>query len=598
VPREVSVAYDSIPQRLFDRARATPEAPAYLVKSFGVWKEHTYAQYAAEVRQAARALVALGFQPGQITAILGFNRPEWVILDLATMAAGGAPAGIYTTSSPDEIAYILDHSEAPLVLVENAEQARKIEVLRRDRRHLKHVVVMRGPKVEGTMSWEDFLARGDAVAERELDERVAAIAPGGLATLIYTSGTTGPPKAVMLTHENLAWTARSLVEVAGMVERGRILSYLPLSHVAEQMASIHGPISSGGIVYFAESLDKLADHLKEVRPTLFFGVPRVWERFASAIRGKLGQSRGAKARVAAWARDVGAQVSALRMRGEEPSGVLAIQYRLADRAVFSTLKQALGLDAAITLVSGAAPIGKDVLELFASLDLVVQEIYGQSEDTGPTSFNLRGKTKLGSVGVPMPGVEVKIAEDGEILVKGKNVFAGYYKDPEATREYLTEDGWLRSGDLGAFDADGFLSITGRKKEILITAGGKNITPKNIEAAIKECRLVAEAVVIGDRRKYLTALLWLDADACKRWMDERSLSGEPRTSPEVRAEVQRAVDAANEKLARVEQIKKFVFPARALGLDTGELTPTLKIKRKKVTESFAREIEGMYEGDRD
>jgi long-chain acyl-CoA synthetase len=228
----------------------------------------------------------------------------------------------------------------------------------------------------------------------------------------------------------------------------------------------------------------------------------------------------------------------------------------------------------------------------------VQEIYGQSEDTGPTSFNLRGKTKLGSVGVPMPGVEVKIAEDGEILVKGKNVFAGYYKDPEATREYLTEDGWLRSGDLGAFDADGFLSITGRKKEILITAGGKNITPKNIEAAIKECRLVAEAVVIGDRRKYLTALLWLDADACKRWMDDKGLSGEARTSPEVRAEVQRAVDAANEKLARVEQIKKFVFPARALGIDTGELTPTLKIKRKKVTESFARDIEGMYEGDRD
>ncbi len=587
---------DSIPKRLFDRGLSMPDAPAYMTKVGGIWKETTYAQYARQVRQAARALVSMGFQPGQVTTILGFNRPEWVILDVATMAAGGAPAGIYTTSSPDEIAYILDHSEAPLILVENAEQAAKVEAKRSEHRHLKHVVVMRGPAVPGTLSWDDFLARGDATPERELDARIDDLKPEQTATLIYTSGTTGPPKAVMLTHENLSWTSQRLVEVLKMKTRGRTLSYLPLSHIAEQTASIHGPITSGGVVYFAESLqpEKIVENLKQAQPTLFFGVPRIWERFHAVISGRMREATGAKAKIARWAMGVGAEVSALRARGSEPRGALAIQYRLADRLVFSTIKKGLGLDQAETLVSGAAPIGKDVLDFFAGLDLIIQEVYGQSEDTGPTSINLHGRTKLGTVGPPLPGVDVKIAEDGEILVKGKNVFPGYYKDAEATKDALTDDGWLRSGDLGAIDAQGFLSITGRKKEILITAGGKNITPKNIEAALKESPLVSEAVVIGDRKKYLTALIWLEADATKKWMDERGLSGTPTERPEVRAAIDEVVAAANGKLARVEQIKKFAFPPRPLGIDTGELTPTLKIKRKKVNESFEALIDSMYE----
>jgi len=573
-----------------------PDAPAYMTKVGGVWKEQTYAQYARQVRQAARSLISMGFQPGQVTAILGFNRPEWVILDVATMAAGGAPAGIYTTSSPDEIAYILDHSEAPLILVENADQARKVEAKRSEHRHLKHVVVMQGPAVAGTLSWDDFLARGDATPDRELDARIEALGPDQTATLIYTSGTTGPPKAVMLTHENLAWTSQQLVQVLKMQTRGRMLSYLPLSHIAEQTASIHGPISSGGVVYFAESLqpEKIVENLRECRPTLFFGVPRIWERFHAVISARMRETTGAKAKVARWAMGVGTEVSSLRAMGREPSAALAIQYRLANRLVFSTIKKGLGLDQAETLVSGAAPIGKDVLDFFASLDLIIQEVYGQSEDTGPTSFNLAGRTKLGTVGPPLPGVDVKIAEDGEILVRGKNVFPGYYKDQEATKEALTDDGWLRSGDLGAIDAQGYLSITGRKKEILITAGGKNITPKNIEAALKESPLVSEAVVIGDRRKYLTALIWLEADATKKWMESKGLTGSPIESSEVRAEIDKVVEGANSKLARVEQIKKFAFPPRPLGIDTGELTPTLKIKRKKVNESFGPLIDALYD----
>jgi len=399
----------------------------------------------------------------------------------------------------------------------------------------------------------------------------------------------------MLTHDNLAWTAQALQAANKLAPGSRTLSYLPLSHIAEQMCSIHGPITGGSAVYFAESLDKLADNLKEVRPTLFFGVPRIWEKFHAAIESKMKAATGAKARIAGWARGVGTRVSDLRARGREPSGVLAIEHRLASRLVFTPLKEAIGLDQAIVLASGAAPIGKEVIAFFASLDVFIQEIYGQSEDTGPTSFNLDGRTRIGSVGPPLEGVTVKIAEDGEILVSGRNVFAGYFKDEAATKETLTSDGWLRSGDLGRFDEDGFLHITGRKKEIIITAGGKNITPKNIEELIKQCPLVAEAVVIGDRRKFLSALVWLEPDATKKWMSERGATGDPATNTDVRAEIQKAIDAANEKLAKVEQVKKFAIGTRPLAIETGELTPTLKVKRSKVTTAFASQIDAMYDG---
>lgn len=589
---------DTIPRRLFEQAKQRPDRPAYLVKENGVWKSTSWAGYAREVKQAARALVALGFQPGQRVCILGFNRPEWVIMDLAAMAAGGAPAGIYTTCSPDEVQYILHHSEAPLVLVENEEQAKKVFAKRAELPALKHVVVMRGPKVDGAMSWDDFMARGDSVDAREIDERVEALEPSGLATLIYTSGTTGPPKAVMLSHENLAWTAGVLRELTKIDSGGRTLSYLPLSHIAEQMASIHGPITGGAAVYFAESIEKVPENLKEVRPTLFFGVPRIWEKFHAAIAGKLREATGAKAKIAAWARGVGTQVSALRARGQAPTGLLAMQYAMANRLVFSKLKEAIGLDQATVLVSGAAPISKEVIDFFGSLDLFVQEIYGQSEDSGPTTFNLPGRALFGSVGVPLPGVEVKIAEDDEILVRGKNVFLGYFKDEAATKETLDEQGYLHSGDLGRFDEDGFLHITGRKKDIIITAGGKNITPKNIESAVKNHPLVGECVVIGDRRKYLTMLVSLDPDAAKKFAEEHGVSEPIHQSAKLRESVQKALDEVNEKLARVEQVKKFTLLSRPFGIDTGELTPTLKVKRNVVARNFAQEIDAMYAGDKD
>jgi long-chain acyl-CoA synthetase len=573
---------DCIPHRLLRQAQERPSGVAYQQKVNGRWQPTTWKAYVDQVRTVARALIALGLPSGGKVTILGFNRPEWVIFDHAAMLAGGVPAGIYTTCSAEEVQYIVHHSESHIALVENAEQLAKIKAKRAEMPLLKWIVTMRGATTTGgdVLTWDELLAKGDT-PDAELDKRVEAIEESQLATLIYTSGTTGPPKGVMLSHGNLAWTARLLLDVGGRRQPDVMVSYLPLSHIAEQMCTLHGPATNGSEIYFAESIDKVPDAIKEARPTAFFGVPRIWEKFHAAMAKKLAETTGAKKRLVDWARDVCAKVNAHRDRGEPLPKTLELQYRLADRLVISKIKQAIGLDRARDLFSGAAPIARDVLEFFSSIDLPIHEVYGQSEDSGPTSLNLKGRTRLGTVGPPLPGLECKLAEDGEILVKGPNVFLGYFKEPEATAESL-RDGYLCSGDLGAFDADGFLSITGRKKEIIITAGGKNIAPKNIEAMIKQSPLVGEAVVIGDRRKYLTALVTL----------------EPTTSQNVPAEqitstIQAKIDEVNQSLARVEQIKRFTVLPAPFGIDSGELTPTMKIKRKVIAQKYANEIEAMY-----
>jgi long-chain acyl-CoA synthetase len=574
---------DTIPHRVLRQAAERPSTIAYQAKVNGRWQPTTWRTYVDQIRTCARALISLGLPRGGKVAILGFNRPEWVIFDHAAMMAGGVPAGIYTTCSADEVQYIVHHSEAHVVLVENADQLAKIKARREQLPLLRYIVMMKGAQATGTdvLTWEDMLAKSETVPESELDKRIDAIEQADLATLIYTSGTTGPPKGVMLSHRNLAWTSQALIDVSGSPGGDVSLSYLPLSHIAEQMCTLHMPASMGSTVYFAESIEKVPENLKDCRPTVFFGVPRIWEKFHAAMAAKLAETTGAKKRLVEWARGVCARVNALRDRDERIPRRLEAQYRLANKLVISKIKQAIGFDRVRELISGAAPIAPDVLTFFASLDLPIHEVYGQSEDSGPTSFNLTGKAKIGTVGPPIPGLEVKIAEDGEILVRGPNVFLGYYKEPEATADAL-RDGWLCTGDLGAFDSEGFLSITGRKKEIIITAGGKNIAPKNIEAAIKELPLVGEAVVIGDRRKYLTALVTLEPTAADK------VSGD-----QIRSSIQAKIDEVNQSLARVEQVKKFAILERPFGIDTGELTPTMKLKRKVIAQKYAREIEAMY-----
>jgi long-chain acyl-CoA synthetase len=589
-----AMASDTIPQRLFDQAKIRPNATAYWQKVNGKYEPTSWAEYAALVRRAGKALIALGFEAGSKVSILGFNRPEWTTFDLAAMSVGGAGAGIYTTCSPEEVRYIIDHSESPFVLLENAAQWKKVEQELANMPRLRHVVMMAGvPRIDHplVMSWEDFLAKGDAIADERFYERLHAVEPAGLAALIYTSGTTGPPKGVMLSHRNLTWTATCTGNLTRASADDAAISYLPLSHIAEQVFSVHGHVTAGYQLYFAESIEKLPENLKEAQPTIFFGVPRIWEKLCSGITDKLKQAPAPRRILAENAMKIARAYNAARNEGRMPHPLLGVAHDIADKVIFSKVKTAIGLGRARHCVSGAAPIAPAVLDFFAGLDLVVYEVYGQSEDTGPTSITRPGNNKVGSVGPPIPGVEVKFGDDGEILVRGPNVFLGYYKDPAATAETIV-DGWLCSGDLGKFDEAGNLWITGRKKEIIITAGGKNITPKNIESKLKEHPLVAEAVVVGDRRKFLTVLLVLDQDAVARFAKEKGVAASA-DHPEVRAEIQRAVDQTNSHFARVESVKRFHILEKPFSIDTGELTPTLKVKRRVVYERYAREIEAMY-----
>ncbi len=590
---------DTIPARVQALGQTRPHAAAYHVRGPRQWETTSWEEYAFQVREAGRALIALGLQPGHRTCILGFNRPEWTIFDLATMSVGGAPAGIYTTSSPEEVAYVIGHTAAGLALVEDRDQLQKVLAVRDQLPELRHVVLMRGARPDRdddfVLTWERFLARSVGATGEQFRSRLEGLRPEDLATLIYTSGTTGPPKGVMLTHDNLAWTADAAVRSVDVTDADSTLSYLPLSHIAEQLFTIHVPATLGSSTWFARSLDSLLEDLREAQPTLFLGVPRVWEKLHAGIVAKGRESRGAKKRIAAWAREVGSRYHELADHGKRRGRRLRLQHRIAGRLVYSRVKEALGLGRARLCVTSAAPISAEVLRFMASLDLPVREVYGQSEVTGPSTINVPGRTRLGTVGQPLDGVEVRIAADGEILVRGRNVFAGYYQDPDATAETLI-DGWLHSGDLGKLDAEGYLHVTGRKKDIIITAGGKNVAPRNWEEDVKKLDLVGEAVMVGDRRRFLSALIALDPERTTSWAAEKGLDpAAVHDSALLRDEIQRVVDEANSRYARVEQVKRFEILPRPLSLEDGELTPTMKIKRAVVQRNFSELVERMYAG---
>jgi len=589
---------DTIVGRLLAQAGRRPHHPAYFYKRDGRWCPVTYGAYSDQVCTAARALLALGMEAGDTVCILGFNRPEWAIFDLASMAIGGAAAGIYTTSSAEEVGYIIGHAGARVVLVEDVDQWQKVASCAADLPQLERVVMMAdAPSVDDqrVLSWSDFEALAETIDVARVHERIAAIEPDDLAALIYTSGTTGPPKGVMLSHHNLTWTASLAGDLVRLDEYDCTLSYLPLSHIAEQIFTLHGSVTYGYMVYYAESLEAVKENLAEVEPTMLFAVPRIWEKSHAGIQGKLDGASPAKKGLFAWASRVGRRYNALLNADEPVPGMLQLQYRLADKLVYSRVKEALGLGRLRYAVSGAAPIAAEILQFFSGLDIVILEVYGQSEDTGPTSFNRPGATRYGTVGPPVPGVDVRIADDGEILVRGPNVFLGYFREPKATEETLI-DGWLHSGDLGRIDEQGFLHITGRKKEIIITAGGKNIAPKNIENALKQRPMIAEAVVIGDRRKFLSALIWLDPDVAQSKSHELGVPlADLGAAANVRSEIGAMVEQVNGRFARVEHIRRFTVLVEPLSVEAGELTPTLKVKRNVVADRYSGAVERMYEG---
>ncbi|MCC7538234.1 MAG: AMP-binding protein [Deltaproteobacteria bacterium] len=582
---------------LFDAtARSHASKPALKAKKDGRWVETTWAEYREQIRTAARGFVKLGLEPGQGVSILGGNRPEWLVADVGAIYAGGFPAGIYTTSSAEQCQYIADHSDSAIVVVENAEQLAKILEVRGQLPKLKAIVLMSGDSsVEGVHTWARTMELGRSVPESELDARTAAQKPDDVCTLIYTSGTTGNPKAVMITHHNLVWTSRATFEAfGGALPDERAISYLPLSHIAEQAISIYAAATAGGCTWFAESLEKLGENLREVRPTLFVGVPRVWEKIQAKILEVGAQSSPLKKRIGAWARKQGLAGGYADQRHE----ARPLLYGLAEALVFKKVRANLGLDECRFAITAAAPIAKSTLELFLSLGIPIYEVYGMSECTGPATLSLPGAYKTGKVGKPVPGTEVKLAADGEVLMRGPHVFKGYYKNEEATRETLDEEGWLHSGDVGVIDAEGFLQITDRKKDLLITAGGENIAPQLLEGMLKGIAGVSQAVVVGDRQKFLAALVTLDpaklpsiaSEAGSPAKDMRAAS----ECPKIHTWMLTRLDEVNRHLARVQTIKKVkVLPAE-LTIESGELTPTMKVKRKVVNERYAAEIAAFYD----
>ncbi len=572
------------------------DKPALRHKKGGTWHDTSWAEYRNQVRAAAKSLIQLGLEPGKGVAIIGFNCPQWAIADVATIYAGGCPAGIYTTNSAEQCQYVAGHSDAQVAIVENREQLAKFKAVRSQLPELRAIVMMYGDDGDDDVySWTEFLEAGKKVTDEVLQQRIDAQKPDDVCTYIYTSGTTGDPKAVMISHDNITWTARTTLDMLGTRDGDRVISYLPFSHIAEQVVSLHGPMSAGMCTAFAESMELLGDNLKEVRPTLFLGVPRVWEKIQGKMAAVGAKNTGLKKKISAWARGQGLAGGYAEQKGEAKP----MLYGLADKLVFSKVRDALGLDQARIAVTSAAPISKSTLEFFLSLGIPIMEVYGMSECTGPATISLPHKYKTGSVGRVVEGTELKIAPDGEICMRGRHVFKGYFKNEAATHETIDDEGWLHSGDIGEFDADGYLRITDRKKDLIITAGGENVAPQVLEGRLKAIPYLSQAVVIGDRQKFLAALLTLDEGRLEDTLRESGSSAKTMADaardPKVEAWLMAQVAEINKTLARVQTIKRIkVLPAE-LSIEGGELTPTMKVKRKVVNQKYAAEIAAFYTG---
>ena len=587
---------------LFQTTVAThADAPALASRRGETWVTTSWREYGMRVRATSLGLAALGVGNGRAVALLSSSREEYNVLDLAITHAGGVPVALYPTLAPGQIAYIVNHAESVLAVAENGEAAEKFLKLRGDLPTVTGLIVIDGAEAYRGDPWvlslDDVVARGRR-ASADFDELWRRVRPDDLATLIYTSGTTGPPKGVMLTHRNVCWTQESSRRAIEAIPGERSVAYLPVAHVAERGLSIWGAVTSARTVYFCPSLDRLAETLVEVRPHVFFSVPRLWEKMHAALRGAL-QADPDLVRRSAVQEALADALAIVAMRQADapvPEAMTAARRR-ADAAVFAPLRARLGLDAVRVAASGAAPIAPEILQFFTAIGIEICEVYGQTEDCGPTSINRPGAVRIGSVGQPYPGVEVRLDADGEILVRGGNVFRGYFKDPELTAATVTADGWLRSGDVGALDADGYLYVVDRKKDIIVTSGGKNVTPSNVETALKREPLVSQAMLIGDARPYCTALITLDEAGALAWAVDRGLTAasyaELLAGPELRECVQASVDRVNAQLSRVEQIKRFTILSGDWSPGSDELTPTLKVRRRAVHDKYRAVIDAMY-----
>ncbi len=578
-----------------------PDEPAIHWRDQGGWRSLDWAGYCNAARAAAAGLISLGLAPGDSVAIMAGNRPEHVIADLGAVLAAATPLTVYSTLAAPQVAYVADHAQVKVAVLEDASAVSRWSVARDESPWLRHVVVMEGD-AEGAVRWDDLMERGRVLLAENpdvVDAAASKVTPDSVATLIYTSGTTGTPKAVVITQRNVAWTAESVSRTLTFPHRPRVVSYLPLAHIAERMAT-HYCIGlwMAGEVFLVADVSGVLGAVQHVRPQLFLGVPRIWEKFQSGLVNRLESEPNARRRgIALSAVETGREVVRREQAGERTGIWLRLRQRVLDRLVLTKVRHGLGMDHLELGITAAAPIDPGVIEFFHAVGLPLFELYGMSESCGPATTNRPGANKIGTVGQRFAGVEIALGDDGEVLIGGGVVAAGYHRDEEATAETFTEDGWLRTGDLGTLDSEGFLTIVGRKKEIIITAAGKNIAPAKLEGLLKQHRLIGHVSLIGEGRPYITAVLALDPDEATAWAKR---SGAGRTGlaelagdPAVKAEVEQAVAAANQHVARVEQIKKWRLVPEEWSAETGELTPSLKLRRSVVAERYAELIDEMY-----
>jgi len=593
----------TLPGHLRRRAREHPDRVALRHEDLGRWREYTWREYAERASRAGLGFAALGVVAGEKIAIAGENRPEWLFADIGAQGMGMITVGVYPTSPAAEIEYILEHSESVVAVVEDEEQLDKVLAVRERLPALRHIVII---ETRGThryleqpdiLSFDDLLALGAGRDMAEYETAVEHLEPGDVAVLVYTSGTTGPPKGAMLTHHNLAVAGRACAGTLGWKPWFDTLSYLPLCHVAERLFSVAIALTVGYTVHFGGGGESLLSDLREVQPHGFFGVPRVWEKMLAMIEIRMADASWLKRmNYRIWMRQ-GRRLAGKRLRRQRLNPLDRALEGLGWLLLFRPLRERLGLARIREASAAAAPIAPQVLEFFWSIGVRVREFYGQTEGTALATFTPPHDVRIGKVGTAVPGCEVRIAEDGEILIRSEGVCAGYYRNEAATRATIDEDGWLHSGDVGELDSDGYLRITDRKKDIIITSGGKNIAPSWIENLLKVSPWVREAIVIGDRRKYVTALIGIELDTVGDWATRQRIAfttyKDLSEKPEVRKLIAKWVDEVNASLAQVEQIKKFTLLPKELDHEEGELTATQKVKRRAIAEAFGDLIEAMY-----
>jgi len=595
---------DTLPRLFRHVVRQRGDAVAMREKDLGVWRAVTWRDYGERARRVGFGLVALGLRPRDVVSILAENGPEWLYADLGTMSVGGVTNGIYTTDAPRQVEYIVNDSGTRFFFAGDEEQLDKILEVRARCPGLVKIVVFDVEGLHGftdphVMSLDELLdlgARYDHEHPGAWEPLVEIARPDDLAILVYTSGTTGPPKGAMLSHRNIIFQLGFTDYLTPPREGDQQLSFLPLSHVAERTFTVFYPLSTGSTVNFAESIDTVPDNIREVAPAVFFAVPRIWEKFYSGVALRMREATRAGRLAYRWALGVGMRMAECRIQGRRPPLALRVLDQLADLIALDNVKRSMGLHRVRGAATGAAPIAPELIKWYMALGIDMREVYGQTENCGLATAMPADRIKLGTVGVARPGTEIRLSPQGEILLKGPHVFLGYYKNPERTAQTVI-DGWLHTGDVGRMDAEGFVTITDRMKDIIITAGGKNVTPSEIENQLKFSPFISDAVVIGDQRKYLSCLVMIDHETVAQFAQEKNVPFTNFASlcraKEVQDLIWGEIERVNKQLARVETIKKFRLIEQLLTAEDEELTPTMKLKRTFVNRKYKDVIDGMY-----